>query len=176
MDADGEPMLNGGTYYILPQNGSGLTFVPPNTTSPCSLYITQESDPTSDGLPIKISSPINSKYLPFGSTIFTFPSDMITTPCIQQLEWRPTHDDATGLFYVVAGTTTQEAAPSAFNIIVPFNYGQPGSYQLNYCNDLACGALGIFQENRLLGITNDTRFTVRFKKAFFGTSGANSVV
>ncbi|XP_021775595.1 trypsin inhibitor 2-like [Chenopodium quinoa] len=167
-DEDGELVLNGGTYYIIPQrtaNGGGLTVAQKQQTSACPLFIAQEKDGSSNGHPFKITSPISSKYLPFGPTEFYIVDD--TTTCTKPLSWRFTRDNATGHIYVAAGTT-QSLGPSPFGILSPFSDAQPDEYEIFYCDNVLCEGSG-FYENGLLGLNNDhVRF--RFRKAFTQTS------
>ncbi|XP_021748487.1 trypsin inhibitor 1B-like [Chenopodium quinoa] len=168
-DEEGEPLLNGGTYYIIPQrtaDGGGLTVAQKPQTSACPLFIAQEKDGSSNGHPFKLTSPISSKYLPFGPTEFYVIDD--TTTCTKPLAWRLTTDNATGHIYVAAGTT-ESLGPSAFSITVPFNYVQPDEYQIFHCDNVLCKLAGIF-ENGLLGMNHDVKLAFRFRKAFTQTS------
>lgn len=61
LDTDGEPVFNnGGPYYMIPQNigfGGGLTRTTKDDYTPCPYYVTRDSDETSNGMPVTISSP-----------------------------------------------------------------------------------------------------------------------
>ncbi|XP_021746671.1 trypsin inhibitor 1B-like [Chenopodium quinoa] len=167
-DEDGEPLLNGGTYYIIPQrtNGGGLTVAQKAQTTPCPLFIAQEKDGSSNGHAFKITSPISSKYLPFGPTEFYLTK--VTTTCTKPLAWRLITDNATGHIYVAAGTT-QSLGPTAFSITGPFFYVQPFEYQIFYCDNVLCKLAGLY-ENGLLGMNHDVNLAYRFRKAFTHTS------
>uniref|UniRef100_A0A803NDC3 Uncharacterized protein n=1 Tax=Chenopodium quinoa TaxID=63459 RepID=A0A803NDC3_CHEQI len=167
-DEDGEPMLNGGTYYIIATNGGGLAVAQKPQTLACPLFIAQEKDGSSIGHPFKITSPISSKYLPFGPTEFYVVDD--TTTCTKPLAWRLTTDNATGQIYVAAGTT-ESLGPSPFSITLPFSDVQPNEYEIFHCDNVICKLAGIF-ENGLLGMNTDfnLKFTFRFRKALTQTS------
>lgn len=168
-DENGERMLNGGIYYIIRrinrQDAGGLTVVPnPNTNTACPLYITQEKDANSNGIPVKISSHINSKYLPFGTTDFTFVG--VNTECNEPLVWRVHTDNATGHNYVAAGTNDWNRRPSAFFILMTFNYVEAFLYEINFCDRSVCGRASFVGENGVMGINRDIDVAFHFRKAF----------
>ncbi|XP_057535792.1 endogenous alpha-amylase/subtilisin inhibitor-like [Amaranthus tricolor] len=183
-DENGERMLNGGTYYIVRRinrkDAGGLTVVPNTNTqlgqgSACPLYITQEKDANSNGIPVKIvSSHINSKYLPFGTTDFTFVG--VNTECTEPLVWRLHTDSATGHNYVAAGTN-QSNIPSAFFILIPFNYVESSLYEINFCDRSVCGRASFLGQNGLMGIDRAIDVAFLFRKAFNQSSSLfNSVI
>ncbi|CAO2839156.1 unnamed protein product [Amaranthus hypochondriacus] len=166
-DENGELMLNGGTYYLIRrinrQDAGGLTVVPDPQGSSCPLYITQEKDTNSNGIPVKISSHMSTKYLPYGTTEFTFVG--VNTECNEPLVWRVRSDSATGHDYVAVGTPDWSRLPGAFYILTPFNYVEPFQYEINFCDHRSvCGRANFQGENGHLAINNELDVVFRFRK------------
>lgn len=168
-DENGELMLNGGTYYLIRRinrkDAGGLTVVPNTNTqgSSCPLYITQEKDTNSNGIPVKISSHMSTKYLPYGTTEFTFVG--LNTECNEPLVWRVHSDSATGHNYVAVGTPDWSRSASAFFILTPFNYVEAYQYEINFCDHgSVCGRANLQGENAYLSINNGLNVVFRFRK------------
>ncbi|KMS98968.1 hypothetical protein BVRB_3g067080 [Beta vulgaris subsp. vulgaris] len=106
LDTDGEPLVNGGQYYIIPQSagimGRGLTLISKPDASPCPLHITRDKDETSLGIPATITSPFKVEFITDSVPINIVFKD---TPniCVQSLAWQMIPDETTGQFYVATG-------------------------------------------------------------------------
>ena len=167
LDSDGEPVFNGGQYYMIPQNigfGGGLTRTTKDDYTPCPYYVTRDKDETSNGMPLTISSPLKILYLPESSSVSIAFQEMITV-CIQSMGWGVVPDDLAGKLYVTTGgdnvnwkflikQAEGESRNNVYNIRI---YNEQSSKDSN---------VGFFEDDGLLGVTDDIPLKVMFKKAF----------
>ncbi|CAO2832855.1 unnamed protein product [Amaranthus hypochondriacus] len=164
-DTDGDPLINGGNYFIIPKGISvngGLTI-----TSPCPYYITRSKDETFPGIPVTISSPSNIPFIYEGLPIsIRFDFIKIDT-CMQSLKWQVIADESTGKSYVRTGAT--HLTWPDFYIL---GYA---SYKIRHNNKTHEGEIGFFKKDGLLGIHTDTPLTVLFKKTGFNNGIAMKV-
>ncbi|XP_054782238.1 chymotrypsin inhibitor 3-like [Prosopis cineraria] len=66
VDTEGNPVRNGGSYYILPAlwgHGGGVGLAATGNES-CPLTVVQKSSELSNGLPTRLASPYRIAYLP----------------------------------------------------------------------------------------------------------------
>ncbi|QCE11203.1 Kunitz inhibitor ST1-like [Vigna unguiculata] len=72
VDTDGNPLRNGGTYFIRPVvitgNGGGVAFAATGNET-CPLTVIQVPSPFSNGLPIEISTPLKILYIEEGRLV-----------------------------------------------------------------------------------------------------------
>ena len=167
LDSDGKPVFNGGRYYMIPQTigiGGGLTRTTKDNYTPCPYYVTRDSDETSNGMPLTISSPLKILYLPESSSVSIAFQEMITV-CIQSMGWGVVPDDLAGKLYVTTGgdnvnwkflikKAEGESRNNVYNIRI---YNEQSSKDSN---------VGFFEDDGLLGVTDDIPLKVMFKKAF----------
>ncbi|XP_074288046.1 chymotrypsin inhibitor 3-like [Silene latifolia] len=164
LDSDGDPIINGREYYIIPISGtSGLTYTQKHFQ--CPLYITKEKTENSPGTPVKISVTINIRtviYLdePIG---LAFKSP---TPCDDSPEWKQTWVTWDQNVYITTGgvRTVPDSLPffitetdmsSDFIYALKFSVSDSKEVRFN---------VGL-HENGLLGLT-EYPILVKFKKAF----------
>ncbi|XP_057543426.1 kunitz trypsin inhibitor 4-like [Amaranthus tricolor] len=167
LDSDGEPLFNGRQYYMIPQTigiGGGLTRTTKDDYTPCPYYVTRDKDETSNGMPLTISSPLKILYLPESSSVSIAFQEMITV-CIQSMGWGVVPDDSAGKLYVATGgdnvnwkflikQAEEESRNNVYNIRI---YNEQSSKDSN---------VGFFEDDGLLGVTDDIPLKVMFKKAF----------
>ncbi|KAJ8441338.1 hypothetical protein Cgig2_024850 [Carnegiea gigantea] len=178
IDTDGEPLRASFRYHILPLRrgfGGGLALASKNGSFSCPLYVGQERNELSLGLPAKFH-PINSKQEPISLSSDLNIDFRAFTVCIQSTAWRLTPDKLTGRLYVATGGVIgePEAVSDWFKIEKVEVVGIDDVYKIVYCPsvhevgyEVVCGDLGVFIEKngrRLLGI-HDRPLLVRFKKA-----------
>jgi len=178
IDTDGELLRASFRYYILPLRrgfGGGLALSSKNGSFSCPLYVGQEGNELSPGLPARFH-PINSKQEPISLSTDLNIDFRAFTVCIQSTAWRLTPDEPTGRLYVATGGVIgePEVVSDWFKIEKVEVVGIDGVYKIVYCpsvyeggHEVVCGDLGVFIKKdgrRLLGI-HDKPLLVRFKKA-----------
>ncbi|XP_010693620.2 kunitz-type trypsin inhibitor alpha chain [Beta vulgaris subsp. vulgaris] len=167
LDTDGEPLVNGGQYYIIPQSagimGRGLTLISKPDASPCPLHITRDKDETSLGIPVTITSPFKVEFITDSVPINIVFKD---TPniCVQSLAWQMIPDETTGQFYVATGGSG--FLPTESFMVVKI--GDKNVYKMRYIGEFdETLYIGIFKKDGLLGSTNEIPLPVVFKKTSF---------
>ena len=179
IDIDGKPVQSNTNYYILPVmrgNGGGLTLDSRNTTQLCPLYVSQQNQEVSNGLPLKFL-PVNPKHKTISvSSDLNMVFDAASI-CVQSNVWSLIKDDqGSERRYVGAGG--QVGNPGIGTLSNWFRIDKAGSgeydYKIVYCPGVcdvcrvACGDIGVFIEKdgrRLLGVNRDKPLLVMFKKA-----------
>ncbi|XP_074287497.1 kunitz trypsin inhibitor 5-like [Silene latifolia] len=162
VDIDGDFILNGGEYYIIPiTTTSGFTYTQKHKE--CPLYITPEKTENSPGTPVKINVAISATIVDLNIPIvLTFKGP---TPCNESLIWRQTLDP-TRKFYFTTGGVSTLPIPEPFFITKRDKSLKP-MYELQF-SPTPWGEerfnVGIHKDG-LLGITEHPT-TVYFKKAF----------
>lgn len=176
LDINGHPLRADTEYFILPVfrgRGGGLTLLPKNDTASCPLFVGQEFQEISSGLPIKLF-PVNpkQKLISLSSDLnFVFEAASI---CITSNTWQLVLEEETGRRLV--GSSGSRGNPGVKTVSNWFKIEKAGSgkfdYKIVYCPSVCnfckvmCGDLGVFIEKdgrRLLGFT-DQPLLVMFKK------------
>ncbi|KAI4347378.1 hypothetical protein L6164_008194 [Bauhinia variegata] len=167
LDTDGNRLLNGGIYYILPAfrgmgGGLALTRVGRET---CPRTVVQSFSELSNGLPVRISTPPRIAIIRTGWNVDI---EFITVPaCTSKYSsaWHiPEDSDLEGSVKIGA----EERFQGKFRI----EKASEDAYKLMYCpsssSDESCRDLGIAideERNRRLVVKDGNPFLVRFKKA-----------
>ncbi|CAO2832228.1 unnamed protein product [Amaranthus hypochondriacus] len=187
-DMTGKPVEVGVPYYILPviqRRGGGITTAPKNVNQQCPLYVAQDTNTASLGLPVKFYPPRWPVYSSRPTKNVTFSTDMnlffgLGNNCGQSPVWTLKLDEITQRQYVtlggVAGYRGPKTVDNWFRIerfFPRFNF----DYKLVYCPTVcssenphcqfSCGDLGVFiQEdgNWLLGV-GAPPLRIKFKRA-----------
>lgn len=93
LDSDGNPLENGGTYYVpAPNNCGGIEYTTSGNET-CPITVVQHHDPTCKGFPITISSPARIRYISEGLNVnigFTFRPP----PCAPSSLWTVLKDQS----------------------------------------------------------------------------------
>lgn len=124
-DTDGDPLINGGKYVILPKGISvngGLTI-----TSPCPYYITRSKDETFPGIPVTISSPFKIPFILPGLPISISFDYIIIDTCMKSFKWQVITDEKTSKSYVRTSGTGWSTDFSVFEDQI-----KAGSYRIKY--------------------------------------------
>ncbi|XP_074287476.1 trypsin inhibitor DE-3-like [Silene latifolia] len=166
VDTDGDPIKNGGEYYIIPKSGGGgLTY----THDICPHLIIQEKNESSPGTPVKIYTPVLPDTIKLDQQISL--SFKGPTECGESLVWTHTKKNVTNMllakrFYITAG---KDPMP----VHIPFSITKTDKsllpiYGLKYSISVGEPSfnVGLFEDDGLLGITTDSPTRVFFKKAF----------
>ncbi|XP_048496414.1 kunitz-type trypsin inhibitor alpha chain-like [Beta vulgaris subsp. vulgaris] len=166
LDIDGDPLYNGGQYYIIPQSlgfGAGLTLKSKADSLPCPFYIGRENDETSYGMPVTIASPFKIRnIIPSLLISIVFKGDDNPNICMQPLEWQVIADASTGKSYIATG-----GSGGAFNPTTTFSIEQIGiNINMYKIRNAGVSDVGFFEKDGLLGLTDDIPLHVVFRKAF----------
>ncbi len=167
VDTDGDPLRNGGEYYITVRtSGASLTYTQKNDV--CPLFITPTEVESLRGTPVRISTPLFILYIPVGTPVtLAFVSSSGTTPCEGSLEWKATLNPYFRKFFITTGGS-DKPGNWPFKITKRDRSLLP-TYELQYCGSSTdkevCPDVGLFEEDGLLGITENPT-TISFKKAF----------
>ncbi|KAI4347376.1 hypothetical protein L6164_008192 [Bauhinia variegata] len=163
-DTDGEPLRNGGSYYVIPAfrgMGGGLTLTKVGRET-CPRTVIQASSEVSYGLPVRFSSPLMIAILTSGMNVnIEFTAAPPCTP--KQPLWHvPQDSELKGS--VKIGTDARLQGEFQIRRV------SEDTYKLMYCPlfAVACRDLGIvFDEegNRRLVVRDGNPLIVRFKKA-----------
>ncbi|KMS98697.1 hypothetical protein BVRB_3g069460 [Beta vulgaris subsp. vulgaris] len=166
LDTDGDALRNGGQYYIIPRSlgfGGGLTLNSKAGNTPCPLYITRENDETSPGIAVTIASPARIGIITSSLPISIVFND-IPNICMQPLWWQVIPDGTTGQSYVATGGSGIPFNPTETFSIEPI---EGNIYKIrNGVGSDQARDVGFFENDGLLGITNDIPLPVVFRKAF----------
>ncbi|XP_054779745.1 factor Xa inhibitor BuXI-like [Prosopis cineraria] len=166
LDTEGNPVGNGGSYYILPArqgNGGGMGVAATGKES-CPLTVVQTTSEQSNGLPTRLSSPYRIAYLP---TNFIMEFTVIAPPtCAEKpATWTIVgREDETREVKLVGH---QNIVRASFKIRT--YHGT--TYKMVFCpsdEEYSCAALGISKDekgNRRLVIDDDNPFVVVFHRA-----------
>ena len=170
VDTDGNPLENGGTYFIRPViitgNGGGVEFAATGNET-CPLSVRQNPSPLSNGLPVEISSPIKFPFIKESFILdIRFP---FVAPCAPSpSKWTAVKFGGKGL--VVKLTGYDNTVAGGFKIkSVPNDIG---GYILLFCpENSSCGyvAIEIYPTtNKRLGVTpyEETAFWIRFQRVY----------
>ncbi|XP_057543424.1 kunitz-type trypsin inhibitor-like 2 protein [Amaranthus tricolor] len=161
LDTDGEPLVNGGRYFIVPQSigiGGGLTRTLVTKITPCFYHITRDKNETFPGILVKISSPFEITVINPGLPIRITFDDRIIDFCMRSMTWRVFADKTTGQSYVVTGGSVSQ--PS---FTIEETQEDTNVYKIKSILDQK--DVGFFEKDGLLGITNEIPLPVLFKKA-----------
>ncbi|BAU02088.1 hypothetical protein LR48_Vigan213s000900 [Vigna angularis] len=169
VDTDGNPIQNGGVYFITPVivtgNGGGLEFAATGNET-CPLSVVQNPNPFSNGFPVHISSPLRILFISEGTILtlgFTFVPPCAPTPSV----WTPVKGEEEELSVKLTGY--DNTVGGWFKIqSVPVDIG---GYNILFCplDSSSCDYLGIqfdAARNRHLVITQkaDAALWVRFQR------------
>ncbi|XP_054779556.1 trypsin inhibitor DE-3-like [Prosopis cineraria] len=162
LDIEGNYLINGGTYYILPHIwalGGGLKLAKTgNETYPLS--VVQSPFETDNGLPWRITSPLRIKFIPANTSL-----DFSTLGKVPRLwKWAVVEEeDGNKPVKIIRYENTLKG----WFKIQQYN---SWAYKIVFCptNGDSCGDLGISRDDdgkRLLVITDDNPLFVVFVKA-----------
>ncbi|XP_054800944.1 trypsin inhibitor-like [Prosopis cineraria] len=170
LDADGEMLRNGGSYYLLPAysgNGGGLELAK-TVDETCPLTVVQARSETSRGLPATIWTPPRIAFLSPRFPLNIEFEPRYLPPCYQQsrLRWKVERKSQV----VKIASDKEQRLVGQFKI-QPYK----DDYKLVYCDDDDlegnsddCKDLGISiddQNNRRLAVKHGDPLAVRFVKA-----------
>ncbi|XP_047161068.1 kunitz-type trypsin inhibitor KTI1-like [Vigna umbellata] len=143
VDTDGNPIQNGGVYFITPVivtgNGGGVEFAATGNET-CPLSVVQNPNPFSNGFPVHISSPLRILFIGEGTILtlgFTFVPPCVPIPSL----WTPVKGEEEELPVKLTGY--DNTVSGWFKIkSVPVDIG---GYNILFCplDDSSCGYLGI---------------------------------
>ncbi|KAG2321829.1 hypothetical protein Bca52824_015042 [Brassica carinata] len=104
LDTDGDFILDGGSYYVLPIfSGGGLTLTPRGGTQ-YPLYIGQEYSDVNRGIPVIFSNCRSEFGFVLESVNLNIEMDVKATMCVESTYWWVSESDvAIKKFFVVAG-------------------------------------------------------------------------
>ncbi|XP_028805574.1 kunitz-type trypsin inhibitor alpha chain-like [Neltuma alba] len=167
LDADGDILINGGSYYILPAfggKGGGLELARTEGDT-CPLTVVQARSETSRGLPAAIWTPPRIAFLSshfYLNIEFEPKNSSACHPHESRLRWEVEEESQQ---VKIASEDKQPVVSGRFQIRP---YGD--DYKLVYCggNRDACKDLGISiddENNRRLVVKNGDPLAVRFVKA-----------
>ncbi|KAI9071283.1 hypothetical protein K1719_046758 [Acacia pycnantha] len=169
LDADGEILKNGGTYYILPAlrgKGGGLTLAETGDES-CPLTVVQARSETKRGLPAMIWTPPRIAILTPGFNLNVEFQPKDPPPCLQEYSRLPWKVEGESQEVKIAPEKKEQRLVGLFKI-KPYR----DDYKLVYCernsDDESCKDLGISiddENNRRLVVKNGDPLAVRFEKA-----------
>ncbi|XP_054781718.1 trypsin inhibitor DE5 alpha chain-like [Prosopis cineraria] len=166
LDTEGNPVRNGGSYYILPAlmgNGGGVGLAATGG-EPCPLTVVQTPSEQSNGLPTRLSSPYRIAHLPTNLRVeFTVlaPPKCAETPAKWTIVGREDERREVKL------PGHQNTVRGSFKIRT--YHGT--TYKMVFCpsdEEYSCQALGISRDekgDRRLVIDNDNPFIVVFRRA-----------
>ncbi|CAH8359358.1 unnamed protein product [Eruca vesicaria subsp. sativa] len=168
LDTDGDFILDGGSYYVLPIfSGGGLT-LSPRGGNQCPLYIGQEDSDVNRGIPVKFSNPKSRFGFVLESVNLNIKMDVKATICVQSTYWWIAESDmGTKKFFVVAGPKPEEDSLKSFFQIKKTQYFHNG-YTIAFCpNEYDCIDVGIFVDGSgvLRLALSPTPFPVMFVNA-----------
>ncbi|KAL2903854.1 Trypsin inhibitor BvTI [Bienertia sinuspersici] len=170
VDIEDNPLRNSGSYYIIPKgDGGSLTLAEKSGEPECPNYITQK--PSSKGLPVTISSLLRILYIPVSAPVF-FAFNTDSSTCTAPQGWRVITDTITSKKYVVTGGLPSTTFPVLFTIEETGSGDKKIAYKIRYCDqEDNCGDVGFFEENGLMGITDENLLLVEFNKVNDNKSG-----
>lgn len=163
-DSEGKELVNGGRYYIIPQNpsfsGSGLSPTFKNDTMKCPYYITQFENETSLGVPVRMSSTIAGSSTILKGAPTTFEFEKKPENCKDRLGWKVVRDEKKGESYV----TLSGSDFWAFNLTKSFVIGgtNGGVYRLFSLSEDKF--VGLIEKDGFLGINDANPLSVVFKR------------
>ncbi|XP_054779698.1 trypsin inhibitor DE-3-like [Prosopis cineraria] len=166
LDSEGNELINGGTYYILPHIwalGGGLRLAKTGNET-CPLSVVQSPFEVDNGFPWTIRSPLKIRILPLDSNVDFFSVKGKVPSCVPiPSVWTMVEEDGLKSVKIAEYEKAQEGW---------FRIQQYTSiaYKIVFCpiNGDSCRDLGISRGNdgkSLLVITNDTPLYVVFIKA-----------
>nr|P81365.1 RecName: Full=Trypsin inhibitor 1B; AltName: Full=ETIB [Erythrina variegata]AAB24755.1 ETIb=Kunitz-type trypsin inhibitor [Erythrina variegata, var. Orientalis, seeds, Peptide, 176 aa] [Erythrina variegata]prf//1903155B trypsin inhibitor ET1b [Erythrina variegata var. orientalis] len=170
VDVEGEDVVNGGTYYMLPGiegDGGGMEGAKTGRET-CPITVVQSRNDVSNGEPITIESPFRSYFIPKGSLVrigFTSPPKCAPSPW-----WTLALDRPQGLSVKLG-----EYESTEFNYSFKFEdvSSKLHSYKLSYCvreewyEDYICKNIGIYRDSkgyRRLVVNEENPLVVVLKK------------
>ncbi|KAK4269874.1 hypothetical protein QN277_022972 [Acacia crassicarpa] len=168
IDAEGEPVVNGGTYYILPfinVLGGGLTLAKTgNETCPLSVK-PYPSLPIhlEHGLPWKIASPLRIRYLPTNVWVDFFTVDETIPSCVPfPSSWTIVEEEDGVKSVKVSGHGYENTITGVFRIKKYTKIGY--TYKIVFCptDSDSCKDIGL--SSRGLVLTDDVPLGVIFVK------------
>ncbi|KAH6770496.1 hypothetical protein C2S52_015299 [Perilla frutescens var. hirtella] len=168
VDIDGNPVLVGVDYYILPVirgRGGGLTLASTGNKS-CPLDVVQEPLEVNNGLPLTFRPANSSEGVVHVSADqnFIFSAASI---CVQSTVWVLYEEESTQTFFITTGGV--EGNPGRETISNWFRVDEyEGDYKLVYCPGVCsicrvrCGDIGVLVQDgeRRLALTDDAPFKV----------------
>ncbi|XP_028777975.1 trypsin inhibitor DE-3-like [Neltuma alba] len=165
VDTEGNPVRNGGSYYILPAlwgHGGGVGLAATGNET-CPLTVVQTFSELSNGLPTKLSSPYLIAYLTT-NLITEFTAAAPPECAARPAKWTIVGgEDETKQVKLVG---YQNTLRGSFNIQTYHGL----TYKIVFCptDEDSCSALGISRNNkgdRILVVDNNNPFVVVFHKA-----------
>ncbi|KAK4799111.1 hypothetical protein SAY86_024476 [Trapa natans] len=184
LDIDGQSLLIGTEYYILPfvrGQGGGLTISPPQNGT-CPLTVVQKPLEVDSGLPLLFSPASGNNGVVSVSTDLNVYFSSVMTICIQSTVWMlaPFDDEAGHRFVTTGGRTGnpgQETVNNWFKIEKVKE--EEDYYKLVFCPtvcsncNVVCGDVGVYDDNGVRRLAlSDVPFKVKFKKAPLETEAA----
>nr|3I2X_A Chain A, Chymotrypsin inhibitor 3 [Psophocarpus tetragonolobus]3I2X_B Chain B, Chymotrypsin inhibitor 3 [Psophocarpus tetragonolobus] len=179
VDAEGNLVENGGTYYLLPHiwaHGGGIETAKTGN-EPCPLTVVRSPNEVSKGEPIRISSRLRSAFIPRGSLValgFANPPSCAASP------WWTVVDSPQG----PAVKLSQQKLPEKDILVFKFekvSHSNIHVYKLLYCQhdeeDVKCDQyIGIHRDrngNRRLVVTEENPLELVLLKAKSETASSH---
>ncbi|KAK4269875.1 hypothetical protein QN277_022973 [Acacia crassicarpa] len=161
VDVKGEPIINGGTYYILPYIwafGGGLRLAKTGNET-CPLSVAQSPAEVDNGLPWTISSPLKILYLPTNSRV-DFSVEGKVPNCVPSPSIWTIVEEEDGVKAVKIG-----GYKNTIKGVFMIQKFTQISYKIVFCptNGDSCGDIGL--SSRGLVITNNSPLGLVFVKA-----------
>ncbi|KAE9600178.1 hypothetical protein Lal_00046115 [Lupinus albus] len=177
LDISGQKLETGVKYYIVPVirgRGGGLT-LKTNGNNTCPIYVVQEKNELSNGLPVTFTPYNAKKGVILTSTDLNIKSfvNPKTTACVQSTVWRLLKE-LTGVWFLSTGGV--EGKPGIDTILNWFKIEKAAKdYIISFCPSQVCdkcitlcNSLGLFRHddgNKYLALTDTVKpFKVMFKR------------
>ncbi|KAK9757121.1 hypothetical protein RND81_01G141500 [Saponaria officinalis] len=162
VDIDGDPIVNGRNYYIIPitttTSTSGLTYT--QKQEQCPLYITKEKTENSPGIPVTISSLARTLFISTDKGV-SLRFKGFSTPCLKLQRWGISIDPFGRKVYITSGSENTRDAYRFF--ITQKDSSSTSTYELKYGSEYN-PSLGLYEDDGLLGLASNPTM-VSFKKA-----------
>ncbi|XP_074287473.1 kunitz-type trypsin inhibitor alpha chain-like [Silene latifolia] len=162
LDTDGDPIYNGGQYYITSLNiyGSKGPITLQKTDDYCPYYITADKTENSRGIPVRINSPYRTQFISFDQPVsMAFTGRM---PCHYSPVWGRTFDRYSRREYITIDGSNR------YRPFIISKNDESDSYGIKVVSPDGniISNVGFFEDNGLLGLTENST-AVTFKKAFY---------
>ena len=155
-DGDGNIVKNGGRFYILPAGlgdpGGGIRALQTDNES-IPLSVVQSPFKGDIGLPIIISSPIRTEFLPEGQVTLSFEHT--------NREWTVVEGLPEGTLVKVQGYP--HTVPGTF--VIKKAEAETNRYKLSFCKGVFCGNVAVVRnENWVLAVTQDEPYVFHLEQ------------
>ncbi|QCE11292.1 trypsin inhibitor A-like [Vigna unguiculata] len=155
-DGDGNIVKNGGRFYILPAGlgdpGGGIRALQTDNES-IPLSVVQSPFKGDIGLPIIISSPIRTEFLPEGQVTLSFEHT--------NREWTVVEGLPEGTLVKVQGYP--HTVPGTF--VIKKAEAETNRYKLSFCQGVLCGNVAVVRnENWVLAVTQDEPYVFHLEQ------------